>query len=133
VAQYGAVGDATDPQSIFANYLNHTAARALVGPYLNSSGIARDYGLPLLMFETNTASCSGFLGISDSFGAALWALDYALQMAYVNFSGALLHSGGRNAYYNVSICCQPSDCPTNKILDSHSLVCCDVVPLWIFH
>lgn len=52
------------------------------------------------MFETNSASCGGFPGISDSFGAALWGLDYALQMAYSNFSGALFHVGGQHVYYN---------------------------------
>jgi hypothetical protein len=55
------------------------------------------------MFETNSASCGGFAGISDSFGAALWLLDYGLQMAYSNFSGALVHVGGQNVYYNVSV------------------------------
>lgn len=54
------------------------------------------------MFETNSASCGGFPGVSNSFGAALWALDYGLQMAASNFSGALLHVGGQNVYYNVS-------------------------------
>lgn len=38
------------------------------------------------MFETNSASCGGFPGISDSFGAALWALDYALQVLFPIFS-----------------------------------------------
>lgn len=56
------------------------------------------------MFETNTASCGGFPGISDSFGAALWGLDYAMQMAHSNFSGALFHVGGQNVFYNVSAC-----------------------------
>jgi hypothetical protein len=75
---------------------------SLIAPYLNSSNIAQSAGKPFLMFETNSASCGGFPGISDSFGAALWALDYGLQMAYSNFSGALLHVGGLSAYYNVS-------------------------------
>jgi hypothetical protein len=57
-------------------------------------------GKEMIMFETNTASCGGFAGISDSFGAALWALDYGLQMSYSNFSHALLHVGGRNDHYN---------------------------------
>ena len=52
------------------------------------------------MFETNSASCGGFPGISDSFGAALWGLDYGMQMAYSNFSGALFHVGGQNVFYN---------------------------------
>lgn len=64
--------------------------------------LAQQAGKPFLMFETNTASCGGFPGVSDSFGAALWALDYGLQMAYSNFSGALLHVGGQSDTYNVS-------------------------------
>lgn len=54
------------------------------------------------MMETNTASCGGFPGLSDSFGGALWALDWAMQLAYRNFAGAFLHIGGRDVYYNVS-------------------------------
>ena len=54
------------------------------------------------MFETNTASCGGFAGISDTYGAALWAIDYGMQLAYGNFTHALLHLGGQNAFYNVS-------------------------------
>ncbi len=53
------------------------------------------------MFETNSASCGGFKGISDSYGAALWATDYGLQMAFNNFTHAMLHVGGQNAFYNV--------------------------------
>jgi len=50
--------------------------------------------------ETNTASCGGFPGLSDSFGAALWGLDFSLQMAFSNFSGAMMHVGGQSTYYN---------------------------------
>ena len=55
------------------------------------------------MFETNTASCGGFAGISDTYGAALWAIDYGMQLAYGNFTHGLLHTGGQNAFYNVSV------------------------------
>ena len=54
------------------------------------------------MFETNTASCGGFPGISDTYGAALWSVDYALQLAYANFTHGMLHTGGQNVFYNVS-------------------------------
>lgn len=72
-------------------------------PYLNSSQIAQVAGKPFIMFETNTASCGGFPGVSDTFGAALWAIDYGFQMAYSNFSNAMLHNGGQNVNYNVII------------------------------
>ncbi|KAH9834486.1 uncharacterized protein C8Q71DRAFT_144395 [Rhodofomes roseus] len=96
----GAFGPAKDPQDVFANYLNHTSGQLLVQPYLASTALAQQNGKPFYMFETNTASCGGFPGISDSFGAALWAADYALQMAYSNFSAANLHVGGLSDSYN---------------------------------
>lgn len=52
------------------------------------------------MFETNSVSCSGFPGISDAYAAALWGLDWSLQLAATNFSGGLFHVGGQGAYYN---------------------------------
>ncbi|KAJ7037927.1 glycoside hydrolase family 79 protein [Mycena alexandri] len=97
--EYG-IGVYHDPQTEFSDFLNHTSGVALCSPYLNSTKIAQAAGKPFLMFETNSASCGGFPGISDSFGGALWALDYGLQMAYSNFSGAMLHVGGQNVFYN---------------------------------
>lgn len=91
---------------MFPTYLTHQSGQHIVSSYLNSTSYAQTVGKPFVMFETNTASCGGFPGVSDSFGAALWALDYALTMAYSNFTGALFHVGGQNVYYNV--CCQIS-------------------------
>lgn len=99
----GAFGPAKDPQVVFANYLNHTSGQLLVQPYLASTALAQQNGKPFYMFETNTASCGGFPGVSDSFGATLWAADYALQMAYSNFSAANLHVGGLSDSYNVRL------------------------------
>jgi hypothetical protein len=98
-AQFG-TGAAQDPQTNFPSYLTHNAGVNLVQPYLNSTMLAQQANKPFIMFETNTASCGGFPGISDSYGAALWAMDYGFQMAYSNFSNALLHIGGQNVYYN---------------------------------
>ena len=89
-----------NPQDVFGNYLQHTYSTSLVAAYVNSSQFAAQNGKPFIMFETNSASCSGFPGLSDSFGAALWALDWSLTMAYNNFTAALFHVGGQNSYYN---------------------------------
>jgi len=75
----------------------------LAAPYINSTNIAQSSGKPFLMFETNTASCGGFAGVSDAFVASLWSLDWAMQMAYSNFSMGLFHTGGQNDSYNVRI------------------------------
>ncbi|RDB17642.1 Beta-glucuronidase [Hypsizygus marmoreus] len=98
-AQYG-LGTPRDPQTEFPKYLNHDSGLNIIKPFLNSSAIAHAAGKPFIMFETNSASCGGFPGISDSFGAGLWALDYGLTMAAANFSGAMLHVGGQNVFYN---------------------------------
>ena len=98
-ARYG-VGTTINPQDVFPTYLTHNSSVNLISSYVNSSQFAMANSKPMLMFETNTASCSGFPGISDSFGAALWSLDWAFTMAFRNFSTALFHVGGQNAYYN---------------------------------
>ncbi|KAF9030078.1 hypothetical protein BDZ89DRAFT_1091658 [Hymenopellis radicata] len=67
-AQFG-LGTYRDPQEVFPNYLDHSAGQGLAGQYLDSTAYAQEKGKGLIMFETNTASCGGFAGISDSFGA----------------------------------------------------------------
>ncbi|KAJ3552241.1 hypothetical protein NM688_g4255 [Phlebia brevispora] len=98
--QNAGFGEGKSSQDVFPNYLNHTSGVHLVQDYLSSTAFAQQKGKPFVMMETNTASCGGFPGVSDSFGAALWAIDYALQMAYGNFSGAHLHIGGMDVSYN---------------------------------
>ncbi|ELU40991.1 glycoside hydrolase family 79 protein [Rhizoctonia solani AG-1 IA] len=97
-------GNILDPQAIYPDFLRHAntgySPVSMVNPYRSSSAIAQQYGKPIVMLETNTASCGGFPGISDSFGAALWAADLAFQLASANFSQVLLHVGGQNVYYN---------------------------------
>jgi hypothetical protein len=64
-------------------YLTHATAIRITQQYLNVSQFAQEIGKPFMMFETNSASCGGFPGISDAFAAALWGLDYGLMMATV--------------------------------------------------
>ncbi|KIO31217.1 glycoside hydrolase family 79 protein [Tulasnella calospora MUT 4182] len=89
-----------DPQTKYTRYVSHHEVQNLVAPYLEASNAAVAAGKQFMMMETNTASCGGFPGISDGFASALWATDYALQMAYGNFTYGLIHFGGQNVYYN---------------------------------
>ena len=99
-AIYPELGPPKDPQTELLNYLSHAGIQNLIGPYSSSTQLAQSVGKPFHMFETNTASCGGFKGLSNAFAAALWATDFGFQMAYTNFSEALLHVGGQNDYYN---------------------------------
>jgi hypothetical protein len=78
--------------------MTHKAAQDYVAPYLNSAKLAQ----PFMVMEFNTGTCSGFPGLSNAFGAAMWILDASMQMAHSNYSGAMLHVGGQDAFYNVS-------------------------------
>ncbi|KAJ3496177.1 hypothetical protein NMY22_g19846 [Coprinellus aureogranulatus] len=111
------------PPSYQRRYVFRTAMLTPTPFPSSSSALAQAANLPFIMFETNTASCGGFAGVSQSFGAALWILDYGMQMAYSNFSHALLHVGGQNVFYNPWICesslyrsvtfgCTPSTLPS---------------------
>jgi hypothetical protein len=91
-----------DSQNLFNTMLQHPSAVDWVAPYYPSTALALENGKPFVMMEFNTATCSGLPGLSNSFGAAMWIADTGLQMAYANFTGALLHVGGQDSYYNVS-------------------------------
>lgn len=93
-------GKIVDPQEIFHEYLKHSNPQWLTSEYLDGSAKALEKGKDIVMLEFNTASCGGFPGLSDSFGAAMWIADWALQLAWGNFSAALMHVGGQNVYYN---------------------------------
>ncbi|THH31304.1 hypothetical protein EUX98_g2881 [Antrodiella citrinella] len=56
---------------------------------------------PILMDEFSSASCGGLPGISDTFGVAMWSVDYALQLASVGYSGAYLHTREPGVTYNL--------------------------------
>jgi hypothetical protein len=86
---------------MFPTFLTHQAGKNIVAEFPGAPAYAQSVGKPFIMSETNTASCGGFPGLSDSFGAALWGIDYALQLAYSNFSTVLFHVGGQSVYYNV--------------------------------
>lgn len=55
---------------------------------------ARAAGLPLQLSEAATLSYGGVQGISDTAGAALWALDAALEAANMGVNGINFHQVG---------------------------------------
>ncbi|KAF8604933.1 glycoside hydrolase family 79 protein [Ceratobasidium sp. AG-I] len=93
-------GEIRIPQDIYQNFLSHDLLSQHASEYVEFSGMVQAAGKPLYMLETNTGACGGFPGISDSFGAGLWAVDWALKLATTNFTTTLLHVGGQGDYYN---------------------------------
>jgi hypothetical protein len=53
----------------------------------------RSRGLKYILGETNSYACHGAPGVSDTAGAALWALDYVLQAAVNHIDEVYFHQG----------------------------------------
>ncbi|KAI0112488.1 glycoside hydrolase superfamily [Nemania sp. FL0031] len=77
---------------------NHSVLWQNVSQYIPQAAAADAAGAPLVMGETNSASCSGRSGISDTFGAALWAVDYVLTGASIGIRKLYFHLGARSEY-----------------------------------
>ena len=58
-------------------------------------------GKPVVMTEFSTVACGGYAGVSDTFGATLWGIDYSFQLASVGYSAIYLHTRERNVTYNL--------------------------------
>jgi hypothetical protein len=53
--------------------------------------IARSYGIPLRLDETNNVSCRGQPGVSNVFASALWAVDYVVRAMASGVVGLNFH------------------------------------------
>ncbi|THH14807.1 hypothetical protein EW146_g5586 [Bondarzewia mesenterica] len=55
--------------------------------------VVQNTGLAYVLGETNSYSCHGAPGVSNTAGAALWALDYALFASQLGISRVYFHEG----------------------------------------
>ena len=60
--------------------------------------IARAYGLPFRIAETNSIFAEGHPGVSDTLGASLWGLELMFQVARAGGAGINFHAGDAKAY-----------------------------------
>jgi hypothetical protein len=59
---------------------------------------AQSIGVPFRLSECNSYFDGGAPGVSDSFGSALWALDFLFNCALGGASGVNFHGGGLSSY-----------------------------------
>ena len=75
--------------------LSDRDSQATAASYL-STGLLRTVqaqGFPLIMGEGNSVSCHGEGGVANTFAAALWSIDTALNMAQAGASAVFYHHG----------------------------------------
>ncbi|KAK7739091.1 hypothetical protein SLS62_011313 [Diatrype stigma] len=77
---------------------DHTTLWRNVSQYALEAEAADKAGATLVMGETNSVSCGGRSGISDTFGAALWGVDYVLMDASIGVSKTYFHLGAQSEY-----------------------------------
>jgi hypothetical protein len=83
------------PASLKASLMNHTSILEALSPQLALARKAASKGLPFVLSQVNSVgSSSGVAGVSDTFGAALSALDFALAAAAGGVSRVHMHQVG---------------------------------------
>ncbi|KAI9068399.1 glycoside hydrolase family 79 protein [Trametes sanguinea] len=79
--------------------MSHSGIVSYVNQYAAEASTAHGAGKKFFLGETNSATCGGG-GISPTFGAGLWIIDYVLQSALVGVERLYFHHGtiGNCAY-----------------------------------
>ncbi len=93
----------TPPPSIEALLSTTTRGRAAhsLASYM---AVARANGIPLRIDETNTVSCGGVAGISNTFASALWATGYITQAMADGVAGINLEGNPSNCAGYTPLC-----------------------------
>lgn len=77
------------------------AAANSLNTYLKVAGL---YGIPMRIDETNTVSCGGVEGISNTFASALWATGYITQAMAAGTAGINLQGNPTNCAGYTPLC-----------------------------
>lgn len=87
-------------EELLSPVIRNLEARSLA-TYLK---IAQSNGIPLRIDETNTVSCGGVVGISNTFASTLWATSYITQAMAAGAAGINLESSPTNCVGYTPLC-----------------------------
>lgn len=88
-------------KTTLATYLNHLQTVAWVMSWGGEIAAAKANGYEYHIGETGSVGCHGKPGVSDTFGAALWVLDYTLTAATLGVDRIFFHNGKGGFVYNM--------------------------------
>ncbi|KAF2190355.1 glycoside hydrolase family 79 protein [Zopfia rhizophila CBS 207.26] len=93
------ISGSTVPGVTLANTLmNHTSTVHSVNKHLNQSAHLSYLGIPYILGEANSLYGQGASGLSNSFGAALWGVDFNLYCAATGIRRVHMHQGTNYRY-----------------------------------
>ncbi|OJT07649.1 Beta-glucuronidase [Trametes pubescens] len=75
------------------SFMSKTGVRGNLTIYEADIAATQAQGLVYILGETNSIACHGAPGVSNTAGAALWAIDYTLQAATLGMKEAYFHEG----------------------------------------
>ncbi|KAK6339996.1 hypothetical protein TWF730_001772 [Orbilia blumenaviensis] len=81
-----------------APLLEHNTLSDILSNYIPQVAAAESVGAQFAIGETNTVSCVGRPGISDTFAAALWLVDYVLFAATIGVRRVYFHATTKGSY-----------------------------------
>jgi len=77
-------------------------------PYADETNAA---GLPFYIGEGNSVSCGGMPGVSNTFAATLWSVDFLFNLASIGVKGMNFHGGSGAAYTAINYKAQSDTVP----------------------
>ncbi|KAM0209044.1 hypothetical protein ACHAQD_011358 [Fusarium lateritium] len=105
IAVHGYPWDICSPQSAaqvsINKLLNHTETTNLLQKYSGEITASKSIGKKVHMGETGSVACHGKNGVSNTLGAALWELDYALSGSVAGISRFFFHMGKGDFFYSM--------------------------------
>ncbi|KAF7970112.1 hypothetical protein HWV62_24994 [Athelia sp. TMB] len=78
---------------LLQNLMTKATIRSNLTAFAPDIAATQKQGLAYVLGETNSYSCHGAPGVSNTAGAALWALDYALYAPQIGISRVFFHEG----------------------------------------
>jgi hypothetical protein len=89
-----------------------------VGSLRRYMAIAQSAKIPFRLDETNSVSCGGTAGISNTFASALWATGYLAQVMSMGVAGVNLHGNPANCNGYAPVCAPGPDALANGTLSA---------------
>ncbi|KAH9936781.1 uncharacterized protein BXZ73DRAFT_100205 [Epithele typhae] len=75
------------------SFMSKVSIRSNLSTFSADIAATRAQGLDYILGETNSVACHGAPGVSNTAGAALWAIDYMLQAATLGIKETYFHHG----------------------------------------
>jgi hypothetical protein len=98
------LGCAEEPPPSIARLLSPRIRELEEGSLRRDLFVARETEVPFRLDETNTVSCGGVSGISNTFASALWAVSYLTQAMTMGASGINLQGNPANCGGYTPLC-----------------------------